>query len=189
MSLLQGRDAESGGEKIMADTTATKLPTTPEQLLARLAALGIHSTTVRHAPVFTVEEAKALRGELPGTHIKNLFLRSKKGEMVLVTCLEDRRVDLKSLAERLGTGRFSFGNAERLMTYLGVTPGSVTPFAVINDRDRAVRVVLDKAILAGGPIHCHPLVNDMATAIAPDGLLCFLEAEGHSPRIIDLDAP
>jgi Ala-tRNA(Pro) deacylase len=173
----------------MSDDPSAELPTTPEQLLARLAALGIDSETVRHAPVFTVEEAKALRGELPGTHIKNLFLRTKKGEMVLVTCLEDRRVDLKALSERLGTGRFSFGNAQRLMTYLGVTPGSVTPFAVINDRAGAVRMVLDKAVLAGGPIHCHPLVNDMATAIAPDGLLRFLEAEGHPPQIIDFDRP
>src|SRR3546814_14482229 len=82
-------------------------------------------------PVFTVEESKVLRGELPGHHIKNLFLRNQKGQMWLVTCLEDRAVDLKGLCERIGAGRLSFGRADRLMTYLGVSHGAVTPFAVL----------------------------------------------------------
>src|SRR3546814_12479230 len=102
-------------------------------------------------PVFTVEEAKALRGELPGHHIKNLFLRNKKGQLWLVTCLEDRAVDLKGLGERLGAGRFSFGSADRLMTYLGVRPGAVTPFAVINDQEDAVPMVLDCGVLGYDP--------------------------------------
>jgi Ala-tRNA(Pro) deacylase len=162
-------------------------PATPDRLFERLAALGIEARSVEHPPVFTVEEAKALRGELPGGHIKNLFLRNKKGAMWLVTCLEDRQIDLKVLAGALGAGRFSFGSAERLMAHLGILPGAVTPFSVVNDRDKAVRVVLDRALLDRSPINCHPLVNHMTTAIAPDDLVRFLEAEGHPPLILDLD--
>lgn len=172
------------------DTTTTEtpeLPTSPAQLLQRLEALGIQSKTVLHPPVFTVEEAKALRGELPGAHIKNLFLRNKKGAMWLVTCLEDRDIDLKALAAALDAGRFSFGSAERLMTYLGVLPGAVTPFAVINDTGRAVQMVLDKAIVGHDPVNCHPLVNDMTTALETADLIRFLEAEGHPPLILDMD--
>ena len=160
-------------------------PLTPEALLARLAELGIAQHTVEHPPVFTVEEAKALRGTLPGAHVKNLFLRNKKGRMWLVTCLEDRPVDLKALGERLGAGRFSFGSAERLMTYLGVRPGAVTPFAVVNDRAGAVTMVLDSAVLEGVPVNCHPLVNTMTTALAPADLVRFLEAEAHAPTLFD----
>lgn len=166
--------------------TETPLPTSPEALLGRLDALGIAYRNVTHPPVFTVEEAKALRGELPGCHIKNLFLRNKKGGMWLVTCLEDRAVDLKTLGERLDAGRFSFGSAERLMTHLGVRPGAVTPFAVINDEAGAVTMVLDSAVMAGGPVNCHPLVNTMTTALAPADLVRFLEAAEHAPLMLAL---
>lgn len=172
----------------MGDDGETALRNDPEQVLARLEALGIASRSFRHAPVFTVEEAKALRGDLSGAHIKNLFLRNKKGEMWLVTCLEDRRIDLKALAAALGAGRFSFGSAERLMTHLGVQPGSVTPLAVVNDRAGRVRVVLDKALLDYDEVNCHPLVNDMTTTLSTEGLVAFLEAEGHPPQILDFDA-
>lgn len=163
------------------------VPVTPDQLLARLAALGIAQSTVAHPPVFTVEQAKSLRGELPGAHIKNLFLRNKKGAMWLVTCLEDRQIDLKALGGALQAGRFSFGSAERLMSTLGILPGAVTPFAVINDRGQAVRMVLDKALLDQTPVNCHPLVNHMTTAIAPGDLVRFLEAEDHAPLLLELD--
>jgi Ala-tRNA(Pro) deacylase len=170
------------------DTGEAALPTSPEALLARLGALGIAYTNVVHPPVFTVEEDKALRGELPGSHIKNLFLRNKKGKMWLVTCLEDREVDLKTLGARLEAGRFSFGSAERLLTYLGVLPGSVTPFAVVNDAGGQVTMVLDSGVLDAGPVNCHPLVNTMTTAIAPADLIRFLEAEGHAPQMLDMGA-
>jgi Ala-tRNA(Pro) deacylase len=163
-------------------------PATPEALFARFEALGIQARSFAHDPVFTVEEAKALRGELAGAHIKNLFLRNKKRELWLVTCLEDRRIDLKALAKTLDAGRFSFGNAELLMARLGVIPGAVTPLGVINDREGAVRVVLDKALLAISPVNCHPLVNHMTTAIAPVDLVRFLEAEDHPPQVLDFDA-
>ena len=169
----------------LADGSA---PMTPEALLARLEELGIQSQTATHAPVFTVEESKAVCGEIPGGHVKNLFLRNKKGAMWLVTCLEDRQIDLKALGERLGAGRLSFGSADRLMKYLGVIPGAVTPFAAINDRQGQVKVVLDKAVLEVTPVNPHPLSNAMTTSIAPQDLIRFLEAVDHPPEVLDLGA-
>lgn len=156
-----------------------------QQLFARLAALGIAQRTVEHPPVFTVEEAKALRGNLPGHHIKNLFLRNKKEEMWLVVALEDRAIDLKRLGEALGAGRLSFGSPDRLRRHLGVEPGSVTPFALVNDETHLVRLALDRGLAEGGPINAHPLVNTMTTAIATADLLRLFEATGHAPRWLD----
>jgi Ala-tRNA(Pro) deacylase len=170
----------------MVSGMTTALPTSPDQLFAHLEGLGIRTTTVQHPPVFTVEEAKALRGDLPGAHIKNLFLRNKKGDMWLVVAEESRPIDLKALGERLGTGRLSFGSPERLMRYLGVAPGAVTPFALINDREGQVRVAIDRAVLEQDPVNCHPLANDRTTAIAPQDLLAFIESSGHKPLILDL---
>lgn len=162
----------------------------PDDLLARLAELGIESTTHRHPPLHTVAESKALRGELPGGHIKNLFLRDKKKAMWLVTVLEDRDIDLKALRHQLGArGNLSFGNAELLLEVLGVQPGAVTPFAVINDPERRVSVVLDRALFDREPINAHPLTNEATTAIAADDLLAFIRACGHEPAILDFDAP
>jgi Ala-tRNA(Pro) deacylase len=157
----------------------------PQQLFARLDQLGIAHRTVEHPPVFTVEEAKALRGNLPGHHIKNLFLRNKKEEMWLVVALEDRAIDLKRLGDALGAGRLSFGSADRLKRYLGVEPGSVTPLSLVNDEARAVQLVLDRGVADGGPVNAHPLVNTMTTALAPADLLRFFEATGHTPRWLD----
>jgi Ala-tRNA(Pro) deacylase len=157
----------------------------PQQLFDRLAELGIAHGTVEHAPVFTVEQAKAHRGVLPGHHIKNLFLLNKKEEMWLVVALEDRVIDLKQLGERLGAGRLSFGSPERLRTYLGVEPGSVTPFAVINDTEHRVNLMLDRGLGEGGPINAHPLTNTMTTAIAMVDLERFFAASGHIPRWLD----
>ena len=160
----------------------------PQQLFDRLAELGIDHKTVEHEAVFTVEQAKQHRGALPGHHIKNLFLRNKKEEMWLVVALEDRTIDLKRLGEVLGAGRLSFGSAERLRTWLGVEPGSVTPFSVINDTQHKVKLVLDSALREGGPINAHPLVNTMTCPIELSGLLRFFEATGHAPRWLDLPA-
>ncbi|MDP2331800.1 MAG: prolyl-tRNA synthetase associated domain-containing protein [Reyranella sp.] len=157
----------------------------PQQLFAKLEALGIAHRTVEHPPVFTVEEAKALRGNLAGRHIKNLFLRNKKEEMWLVVALEDRAIDLKRLGEALGAGRLSFGSPERLRRVLGVEPGSVTPFALVNDEARVVRLALDRGLEEGGPINAHPLVNTMTTAIASADLLRLFEATGHTPLWLD----
>ena len=150
-----------------------------------MAELGIAHRTVKHAPVFTVGQAKQHRGELPGHHIKNLFLRNKKEEMWLVVALEDRTIDLRKLGEQLGAGRLSFGSPERLRKYLGVEPGSVTPLAVINDTEHEVRLVLDRALQEGGPFNAHPLTNAMTSAIAPADLLRFFAATGHEPAWLD----
>ncbi len=161
---------------------------TPDQLFARLDALGIAHRTYRHPPVFTVAEAVALRGQLPGGHCKSLFLKDKKGGLWLVVALEEQSVDLKRLAAALAAPRFSFGSPALLQEVLGVVPGSVTPFAVVNDKDGRVAVVLDRAMLEHDPLNYHPLENDKTTAIAPADLLRFLDASGHKPRIVDLAA-
>jgi len=160
-------------------------PTSPEQLLARLAALGIKSHTISHPPVFTVEESKALRGKLPGGHVKNLFLRNKKGAMWLIVAEEDRRIDLKALGERIGAGKVSFGSAERLMQYLGCCRAR-HPLRPDQRQGVEVQVVIDKALLAHDPVNVHPLTNDRTTAIAPKDLLAFIEACGHKPQVLDL---
>lgn len=164
-------------------TTSMK---TDQDLNARLDELGIDYTIHEHPPVFTVEQAKALRGELEGAHIKNLFLRDKKRRIWLCTVLENQEIDLKSLRTRLGAkGGLSFGSPELLMETLGVAPGSVTPFGVINDSQRVVTVVLDAAIFQQRWVNCHPLRNDQTTALASEDLRRFLEAEGYEPVIID----
>lgn len=177
-------DADRELSALLDDGSA---PASPSDLLRHLAELEIQSRTISHQPVFTVEEAKRLRGEIQGSHIKNLFLRNKKGAMWLLVVLEDREIDLKALGARLEAGRFSFGSAERLMRYLGVAPGAVTPFAVINDHGRAVQVVLDRGLFETDPVNCHPLTNDMTTALAAADLVRFLEAAGHPPQFLDLD--
>ena len=158
----------------------------PQQLFARLDALGLAHRTVEHAPVFTVDQAKQHRGALPGHHIKNLFLRNKKEAMWLVVALEDRAVDLKRLGEVLGAGKLSFGSAERLLRALGVKPGSVTPFALINDHDRQVRLAVERRVLDLDPVNAHPLVNSLTTAVSPQGLLRFFAATRHEPKLLDL---
>jgi len=153
-------------------------------LMERLHALGIATKTFEHAPVFTVEEAQSLRGSLPGGHTKNLFLKDKKNGLWLVVAREDLRGDLNALSRQLGSPRFSFGSGDLLMEVLGVPPGSVTPFALMNDTGHRVRPVLDEAMLALSPLNFHPLRNDRTTAIAPDDLLAFVRACGHDPLIV-----
>ncbi|MFO1153741.1 MAG: prolyl-tRNA synthetase associated domain-containing protein [Rhodospirillales bacterium] len=164
------------------------MPCTPSQLLAHLDALGIRVTTVEHPPVATVEANKALRGTLPGGHTKNLFLKDKKGGLWLVVALEDRVVDLKDLRSRLAAPPLSFARPEVLRDKLGVEPGAVTPFAVINDDPPRVQVVLDAGMLALDPLNFHPLVNTRTTAIAAADLVRFLEATGHPPLTVDFDS-
>jgi Ala-tRNA(Pro) deacylase len=157
------------------------------KLFARLEELGIAATTVEHAPVFTVEESQGLRGTLPGAHTKNLFLKDKNGRMVLVVAKEDTRVDLKALAKRLGFGRFSFGKPDLLMEVLGIEPGSVTAFALINETSiRVAAVVVDEALMSFDEVNCHPLVNSATTRIATTDLIRFMEACGHVPKILPL---
>ena len=159
------------------------MPATRQDLFARLAELGIETHTVEHEALFTVAESSKLARELPGAHTKNLFLKDEGGELFLVVAQATTRVDLKVLARTLGAGRFSFGKPELLMEALGVPPGSVTAFAVINDGARRVRMVIDAALMRHDSINCHPLENTATTNIARDDLLRFIRSCGHEPRI------
>jgi Ala-tRNA(Pro) deacylase len=161
------------------------MPATPEQLFAYLDRLGIRHSTVQHPALFTVEQSQALRGQVPGAHTKNLFLKDKKGSLYLVTALEDAAIELKSLHNRIGAkGRFSFGSADQMRETLGVEPGSVTPFGAVNDTQGRVTVALDAALMTHDLINAHPLTNSMTTALAREDLLRFLRATGHEPLIL-----
>jgi Ala-tRNA(Pro) deacylase len=166
------------------------MPKTPEELFAALDALGIAHRTVKHPPLFTVEQSRSLRGQIPGGHTKNLFLRDKKHALYLVVALEDAEIDLKGLHRRLdATGRFSFGSADLLREVWGVDPGAVTPFGAINDAGARVTVVLDAAMMEHATLNYHPLVNTMTTSIGRDDLVTFLESTGHVPRIERVSGP
>jgi Ala-tRNA(Pro) deacylase len=159
------------------------MPATPDDLFAFLDSLGIPHNTVSHPPLFTVEQSQALRGAIPGGHTKNLFLKDKKDAVFLVVAPEDARVELKTLHHKLGAGRFSFGSADLMRELLGVEPGAVTPFGVMNDTALRVTVVLDAGMMEHAVLNYHPLTNTMTTSIARDDLVKFLEATGHKPRI------
>ena len=163
---------------------------TDDDLYARLESLGIAQRTIEHPPVFTVEESQSLRGQLDGAHVKNLFLRDKKKRIWLATVLEDREVDIKSLKKAIGAqGSLSFGSAELLWEVLGVKPGSVTPFSVINDPEHRVTVVVDKGLFDHEVVNAHPLRNDRTTQIASDDLRRFFTEEGYEPLELDFGAP
>lgn len=160
---------------------------TPEGLLARLAALGIEARTVSHPPVFTVAESQALRPDLPGGHAKNLFLKPAKGEgpFLLAVLEEERRVSVNALGRAVGLPRVAFADAPALMEQLGVEPGSVTPFGLVNAFPGAVRVVFDRALMEGFDwVNFHPLTNTMTTAIRPAEMLRFLRQLGHEPALV-----
>ncbi len=164
------------------------MPCTRDDLMARLAGLGLQTTTIEHEAVFTVAESEKIERNLAGGHTKNLFLRDAKGRLFLVVAESHTVVDLKTLHKVIGAGRLSFGKPDLLAEVLGVPPGSVTAFAVINDPTRRVSVVVDRALMGYDTINCHPLVNTATTNIARDDLLNFLRATGHEPAICDLAA-
>lgn len=153
------------------------------RLYDRLRQLDIAWHTIEHEPVFTVEESDGIYDRLTGCHTKNLFLKDKKNGLWLAVVQAQLRVDLPALAKQLGAPRFSFGSAELLESTLGITPGSVTPFALLYDTAQAVTVVLDAAMLEHDPVNFHPLRNDRTTAIAPGDLVKFVEACGYRPII------
>lgn len=165
------------------------MPAGRADLFAFLDRLGIRTTTVEHPPLFTVEQSRALRGDIPGGHTKNLFLKDKKDAVFLIVAEEDAPLDLKSLHRDIGSARLSFGRPELLLELLGLVPGSVTPFGVINDQARRVSVILDAALLRHEQLNFHPLDNCATTTIAAADLRTFLSAAGHPPRILPLSAP
>lgn len=158
----------------------------PPRLLALLARIGVEAATYEHEPVRTVVEAKAATAHVPASHCKNLFLRDRAGQRWLVVLPEERVLDLAALAALLDVRRLSFASPEELEARLGVLPGAVTPFAVVNDPERRVRVVLDRSLLSRPALKFHPLVNTATTVVSPEGLLRFLEAAGHPPALVDL---
>lgn len=165
------------------------MPLNRAGLMARLDELGLKTVTVDHPAVFTVEQSGAVELGLRGAHSKNLFLKDQASTLVLVIAKSTTKVDLKGLACKLGTSRFSFGKPELLMEVLGVTPGSVTAFAVANDVKGRVRVILDQELRGHDSVNCHPLENTATTNIALADLLRFIQATGHEPRFMTLTGP
>lgn len=154
-------------------------------LLARLAELAIETQTTDHPPLYTVEQSRALRGTINGAHSKNLFLKDRKDALFIVVAFENATIDLKRIHERIGaSGKVSFGKPELLLETLGVVPGSVTPFGVINDHAGRVKVVLDAKLMGEPVLNFHPLENTATTTIAREDLVRFLEAVGHPPAIL-----
>lgn len=170
----------------MPETPTFNPPLTRKALFERLAAMDITTTTIEHAEVFTVAESDAIHAALPGAHTKNLFLKDDKGALVLIVANIMTKVDLKATARSLGAGRFSFGKPELLASVLGVTPGSVTAFAIANDTAGRVQMVVDAGLMTHDSLNCHPLQNTATTNIARDELLRFIRSTGHEPKIITL---
>lgn len=158
---------------------------TQDDLFDLLKRLGIETRTVCHPPLFTVADSQKLRGEIAGAHTKNLFLRDRKDRHFLVTLGEEAVVDLKTIHSVIGaSGKVSFGKPEALMEHLGVVPGAVTPFGVINDKAGAVTMVLDRALMEHDIINAHPLTNEATTSIAREDLVRFLKEVGHEPLVL-----
>ncbi|MEQ1784368.1 MAG: prolyl-tRNA synthetase associated domain-containing protein [Hyphomonadaceae bacterium] len=158
----------------------------PEKpLFALLDRLGIQTTTYTHAKVFTVAESENVKVDMPGGHTKNLFMEDKSGQLVLVCALGSSVLALNQLHRQIRTQRLSFTDAPLLWEALGVTPGSVTGFAILNDTAQRIRLVLDEALLAHETLNFHPLRCDMTTAISRADFLGFAEATGHTVTRID----
>ncbi|WP_404863386.1 prolyl-tRNA synthetase associated domain-containing protein [Georhizobium sp. MAB10] len=158
-------------------------------LFERLDRLSITHETRRHAPVFTVAEAQALRDDIPGAHTKNLFVKDKKGRYFLLVLEETAEVDLKQVHGLIGaSGRVSFGKPDALMEYLGVEPGSVTSLAALNDREGVVTVALDAALMKNDTINAHPLSNDATTSLSSADLIRYLQDCDHDPLILKLSS-
>jgi Ala-tRNA(Pro) deacylase len=158
---------------------------TRADLFAFLDQQGISHKTLDHPPVFRVEDGMEIKAALPGGHTKNLFLKDAKGQLWLISALGETRIDLKSLPPVIGSARLSFGSEERLFENLGVRPGSVTAFALMNDPEHRVRFVADRALMEADPVNFHPLSNDATTAVSQAGFRRFLAALGRDPLVVD----
>jgi Ala-tRNA(Pro) deacylase len=158
-------------------------------LFALFDQLAIKTTTVEHPPVFTVEEAKKVHDDIPGGHCKNLFCKDEKGVLWLIVALEDAKIDLKAAKDKIGSKRLTFGKPELLLEIMGVEPGSVTPFGLINDKEAKTNVILDEAMMKLPMLNFHPLKNDATTTISAEDLQKFIRATGHNPRIVSVSEP
>lgn len=171
-----------------ADPTPPSPPLDEAALLAFLDQLGVDYRIHRHPPVFTVEESRSFRDAQPGAHVKNMFLKDKKGGLWLVTCLEDRRIKIRDLEKALSAPKLSFGKPDLMTQTIGVTPGAVTPLAVLNDAERVVTLVVDAAVLGADLVNCHPLHNEATIALSASDLVRVVGTTGHTPRMVDFDA-
>lgn len=151
------------------------------QLLHVLTDRGVPFRLYEHPAVDNAGAAAAVRALMAGAICKSLFLRGKDGSLWLVTVPLDGRADLKALGEKLGCGRLSFGDAAAMSRHLGVRPGSVTPLAVLNDAEGAVRLVMDAALFSLPLINVHPLINTMSVDIAPEAVAALAAESGHEP--------
>jgi Ala-tRNA(Pro) deacylase len=159
-----------------------------DELFQRLDALGIAHATVSHPAVFTVADSDKIHDELPGGHSKNLFLKDKKGRLFLIVAEQASVVDLKGLHRHVGAQRLNFGKPELLMDVLGMTPGSVNPFALMNDADKRCSVWLDEALLRHELVNFHPLENTMTTTLKSADLIRFIEDIGFTANRLDFTA-
>ena len=158
---------------------------TPEQLLAHLDCLGIEHSTVSHKPLFTVDDGRDIHAHIRGMHGKNLFIKDKKDQLWLIVMPGDKRADLGRLEKQLKASRFTFARPDILQDVLGLTPGSVTPFGLINDHQRRVKVVLDHDLMQSEWVHFHPLVNTASTSLRAIDLLKFITGQGYDAIVID----
>lgn len=176
----------TNAEQMMDDSAP--MPTSPEQLMARLKELGIEFQLYHHQAVFTVAEAHGVERDMTGVHCRNLFLRDKKKNNFLVVLRHETEIDMKKIAPLIGADKISFGSPDRLWEYLGVRPGSVCPYAIINDKNNDVKIVLEQGMMEADIVNYHPLLNTMTIGTTPQNLLKFIESTGHTPHIVDLGA-
>jgi len=162
------------------------MPATRDDLFHRLTELGIETETVDHKPMFTVEDGEEVLKNVPGGQCKSLFLKDKKASLWLVVMLGEDRLDTNALQKTLGSARLSFGKPELMQSVLGVEPGSVTPFALINPSASDVQVILQRRMMEMDLLNYHPLKNDATTTISSGDLLKFVRAMGHDPLVLDL---
>ncbi len=158
---------------------------TPEKLLAALDDLGLKTSTLHHEAVFRVGEGEGIKDQLPGAHTKNLFLKDDKGQLWLISAEQTARINLKALPRLIGSGRLSFGSPERLYAALGVTPGSVTALALVNDPERKVKFLLDKTLADAAIVNFHPLTNTATTALTQSDFRAFLTSLGRELVVVD----
>lgn len=161
------------------------MPASPSDLFALLDDLGIDHKTVDHPATFTVEEGRHLKASMPGGHTKNLFMKDKDGVIVLISAWADSQLKLNQLHKKIGTRRLSFASADLMVECLGVEPGSVTAFALMNDTSHRVKFIADAALMGFDTVNFHPLVNTATTAISREGFHQFVEATGHSLTVVD----
>jgi Ala-tRNA(Pro) deacylase len=154
---------------------------------AALDALGIAYERHEHPAVFNAADASLYWDPIAGTQCKNLFLRNKKGDRHYLVVLEiSKRADLRDLVKLVGDDRLSFGSPDRLLAELGLTPGSVSPFGLINDADGSVRVLLDRDLRGAERLIFHPNINTASVVVSWAGLETFLATRTNAVRVISL---